>query len=302
MLPLPLAGEGRGGGIAADPSTMTRRFTPYLLNLPAALWLTIFFLVPLAGQVATSLKSGSLLEGGFTFTWHWQNYADAVTQFGPVFLRSFGYAASATLLAVVMGYPLAYFIVFRGGRFKLLLLFPVVIPFLITYLVRTLSWEALLSDGGIVLGTLKEWHLLPENAFLLGTSTAVIFALAYNFLPFTILPIYVSLDRIDRTLIAAAHDLYAAPFTAFRKVVLPLSLPGVFAGSLLTFIPSAGDFVNAMMLGAPQKQMIGNVVQARYLDTLDYPLAAAISLILMVSLLLCVGIYSRLFGTEELTG
>jgi spermidine/putrescine transport system permease protein len=280
----------------------SRRLTPYLLNLPAAAWLTLFFLIPLAGQVVTSLKSGSLLEGGFVFTWHWQNYADAVVQFGPVFLRSFGYAAAATLLAALMGYPLAYFIVFRGGRYKILMLFPVIIPFLITYLVRTLSWEALLSDGGIVLGHLKAWHLIPQNAFLLGTSPAVIFALAYNFLPFTILPIFVSLEKIDRTLIAAAQDLYATPFVAFWKVVFPLSLPGVFAGSLLTFIPAAGDFVNAMMLGSPQRQMIGNVVQARYLDTLAYPLASAISLILMASLLICVGIYSRIFGTEDLTG
>jgi spermidine/putrescine transport system permease protein len=254
------------------------------------------------GQVATSLKSGSLLEGGFTFTWHWENYSDAIDQFGPVFLRSFGYSASATALAVLLGYPLAYFIVFRGGRYKLLMLFPVVIPFLITYLVRTLSWEALLSDGGIVLGHLKSWGLIPENAFLLGTPAAVIFALAYNFMPFTILPIYVSLDRIDRTLLAAAQDLYATPLQVFRKIVLPLSLPGLFAGSLLTFVDSAADFVNAMMLGAPQRQMIGNVIQARYLGTLDYPLAAAISLILMASLLVCVTLYSRLFGTEELTG
>jgi spermidine/putrescine transport system permease protein len=281
---------------------VTRRLTPYLLSLPAAAWLTIFFLAPLAGQVMTSLKSGSLLEGGFAFTWHWRNYADAVEQFGPVFLRSFGYAAAATLLAVLIGYPLAYFIVFRGGRWKLFLLFPVVIPFLITYLVRTLSWEALLSDDGVVLGTLKAWGIIPQNAFLLGTSGAVIFALAYNFLPFAILPIYVSLDRIDRTLLRAAEDLYAAPLTVFRKITLPLSLPGVFAGSLLTFIPAAGDFVNAMMLGSPQKQMIGNIVQARYMDTLDYPLAAAISLMLMACLIVCVALYSRLFGTEELTG
>ena len=278
------------------------RLTPYLLVAPAALWLLVFFLVPLAGQVATSLKSSSLLDGGFFFTWHWQNFADAVTRFGPTFLRSFLYAALATGLSVLMGYPLAYFIVFRGGRYKLLLLFPVVIPFLITYLVRTLSWEALLSDDGPILGSLKFLHLIPEETRILTTATAVVFALAYNFLPFTILPIYVALDRIDRTLLAAAEDLYARPWVTFRKVVFPLSLPGVFAGSLLTFIPSAGDFVNAMMLGSPQNQMIGNVVQARYMNTLDYPLAAATSLILMVSLLLCVALYSRLFGTEELTG
>jgi spermidine/putrescine transport system permease protein len=278
-----------------------RSLIPYMLVLPGAAWLIVLFLVPLAGQVKTSLEEGSLLTG-MAFTWHWQNYADALVNFGPVFLRSFVYAGLATLLTISIGYPLAYFIVFRGGRFKALLLFPVIVPFLITYLVRTLSWQALLADSGIVLGTLKAWHLIPQDSYLLGTPTAVVFALAYNFLPFSVLPIYTSLDRIDPTLLRAAADLYASPFVSFRKVVLPLSLPGVFAGSLLTFIPAAGDFVNAMMLGAPQKQMIGNVIQGRYLVTLDYPLAAAASLILMVSLLVCVAAYSRLFGTEELTG
>ena len=278
-----------------------RSLIPYLLILPGAAWLIVLFVVPLAGQVRTSLEQGSLLTG-LRFTWHWQNYADSIVNFWPVFVRSFVYAGLATILAILIGYPLAFFIVFRGGRFKTLLLFPVIVPFLITYLVRTLSWEALLSDSGIVLGTLKGWHLIPPDSFLLGTPAAVVFALAYNFLPFSVLPIYTSLERIDPTLLRAAADLYASPAVAFRKVVLPLSLPGVFAGSLLTFIPAAGDFVNAMMLGAPQKQMIGNVIQGRYLVTLDYPLASATSLILMVSLLICVAIYSRLFGTEELTG
>lgn len=278
-----------------------RRLIPYLLVLPGAVWLVVLFVVPLASQVKTSLEQGTLLTG-IAFTWHWQNYLQAITGFGDVLLRSFFYAGLATALAVAVGYPLAYFIVFRGGRWRTLLLFPVIVPFLVTYLVRTISMQALFADSGLVLGTLKALHLLPAGAFVLGTPLAVVFALAYNFLPFTVLPIYVSLDRIDPTLLRAAADLYAAPFRAFRKVVLPLSLPGVFAGTLLTFIPSAGDFVNAMMLGAPDKQMIGNVIQDRYLVTLDYPLASAASLILMVSLLVCVAVYSRLFGTEELTG
>jgi spermidine/putrescine transport system permease protein len=269
--------------------------------LPGALWLSFLFLVPLAGQVRTSLEEGSLLTG-LAFNWHWQNYATALGDYGPTFLRSFGYAGCATALAIAIGYPLAYFIVFRSRSFKVALLFAVVAPFFITYLVRTLSWEALLSDNGLILGTLKNLHLIPDSAFILGTPFAVIFALTYNFLPFSVLPIFVSLDRIDPTLVSAAEDLYATPFVAFRKVVLPLSLPGVFAGSLLTFIPAAGDFVNAMMLGAPQHQMIGNVIQSRYLVTLDYPIAAAASLILMTCLILCVAVYSRLFGTEELTG
>ncbi len=277
------------------------RLIPYLLILPGITWLTVLFLIPLFGQVKTSLEEGSILWG-MSFTWHWQNYLDALTNFDTVFLRSFVYAALATLLTILIGYPLAYFIVFRGGKWKTLLLFPVIVPFLITYLVRTISIEALLADNGPILGTLKTWHLLPQTSFVLGTPAAVVFALAYNFLPFAVLPIYVSLDRIDTTLLRAAEDLFAAPFRVFRKVILPLSLPGVFAGTLLTFIPASGDFVNAMMLGAPQNQMIGNVIQDRYLVTLDYPLASAASLILMICLVVCVAVYSRIFGTEELTG
>jgi spermidine/putrescine transport system permease protein len=277
-------------------------WAPYLLALPGAVWLTLFFLVPLGGQVASSLSEGSIVEGGLSFDWHWQNYLDAVTQFGPIFLRSFWYAALGTALSIALAYPLAYFIVFRGGRYKTLLLLPVVVPFLVTYLVRTIAWQALLSDTGIVLGSLKQAGLLAQSAYLLGTPAAVVFALAYNFLPFSVLPIYVSLDRIDPALLRAAADLYASPMVAFRKVVLPLSMPGVFAGSLLCFIPAAGDFVNAMMLGSPQRQMIGNVIQSRYLVTLDYPLAAAASLALMALLLAFVAVYGRLFGTEGLTG
>jgi len=280
---------------------LLRRSVPYLLILPGLAWLTVFYLVPIAGQVKTSLESGTLLTG-IAFTWHWVNYLHAVTDYAPIFLRSFGYAAAATVLAIVSGYPLAYFIVFRGGRFKTFLLFPVIVPFLITYMIRTIAWEALLSDNGIVLSFLRTLHLVPADAHILGSPIAVIFALAYNFLPFAILPIYVSLEKIEPPVLLAAKDLYAHPPRVFRKVILPLSLPGVFAGSLLTFIPAAGDYVNAMMLGGPRQQMIGNVIRSHYLVVLNYPLASAASIVLMISLLVCVAIYSRLFGTEELTG
>ncbi len=277
------------------------RALPYLLALPGIAWLLIFFVLPLIAQVVTSLSQGSLVTH-WRFTWHWQNYINALGTYGHLFARSFGYAALATLFTVLIGYPLAYFIVFRGGKWKLLLLFPVVVPFLITYLVRTVSWLALLSDGGLVVTFLKFLHIMPQDGFLIGTPAAVVFALAYNFLPFSVLPIYASLDKIEPTLLRAAADLYASPFVVFRKVVFPLSLPGVFAGSLLTFIPAAGDYVNAQMLGAPEQQMIGNAIQAQYMVTLNYPLAAAASIILMLSLLLCVAVYSRLFGTKDLTG
>ena len=277
------------------------RVLPYLLALPGIAWLLVFFVLPLLAQVVTSLSQGSLVTH-WRFTWHWQNYLNAFSTYGHLFARSFGYAALATLFTVLIGYPLAYFIVFRGGKWKLLLLFPVVVPFLITYLVRTVSWLALLSDGGLVVSFLKFLRIMPEDGFLIGTPAAVVFALAYNFLPFSVLPIYASLDKIDPTLLRAAADLYASPFVVFRKVVFPLSLPGVFAGSLLTFIPAAGDYVNAQMLGAPEQQMIGNAIQAQYMVTLNYPLAAAASILLMLSLLLCVTLYSRLFGTKDLTG
>jgi len=277
------------------------RVLPYLLALPGIAWLLVFFVLPLLAQVVTSLSQGSLVTH-WRFTWHWQNYANAFGTYGHLFARSFGYAALATLFTVLIGYPLAYFIVFRGGKWKLLLLFPVVVPFLITYLVRTVSWLALLSDGGLVVTFLKWLHIMPADGFLIGTPAAVVFALAYNFLPFSVLPIYASLDKIDPTLLRAAADLYASPFVVFRKVVFPLSLPGVFAGSLLTFIPAAGDYVNAQMLGAPEQQMIGNAIQAQYMVTLNYPLAAAASILLMLSLLICVALYSRLFGTKDLTG
>jgi spermidine/putrescine transport system permease protein len=277
------------------------RVLPYLLALPGIAWLLVFFVLPLLAQVVTSLSQGSLVTH-WRFTWHWQNYANAFATYGHLFARSFGYAALATLFTVLIGYPLAYFIVFRGGKWKLLLLFPVVVPFLITYLVRTVSWLALLSDGGLVVSLLKWLHVMPADGFLIGTPAAVVFALAYNFLPFSVLPIYASLDKIDPTLLRAAADLYASPFVVFRKVVFPLSLPGVFAGSLLTFIPAAGDYVNAQMLGAPEQQMIGNAIQAQYMVTLNYPLAAAASILLMLSLLICVALYSRLFGTKDLTG
>ncbi len=277
------------------------RVLPYLLALPGIAWLLVFFVLPLLAQVVTSLSQGSLVTH-WRFTWHWQNYLNAFATYGHLFARSFGYAALATAFTVLIGYPLAYFIVFRGGKWKLLLLFPVVVPFLITYLVRTVSWLALLSDGGLVVSFLKWLHIMPDDGFLIGTPAAVVFALAYNFLPFSVLPIYASLDKIDPTLLRAAADLYASPFVVFRKVVFPLSLPGVFAGSLLTFIPAAGDYVNAQMLGAPGQQMVGNAIQAQYMVTLNYPLAAAASILLMLSLLICVALYSRLFGTKDLTG
>jgi spermidine/putrescine transport system permease protein len=272
---------------------------PYLLILPGLAWLAIFFLIPIFTLGQVSLQEGTFAEG-FRFTWHWQNYPDVVTRFGEQFLRSFTFAGIATLLAFLIGYPLAYAIAFRAGRYKNLFLFLVILPFFTSYLIRTLAWKIILADEGFVVAALQALRLLSEDGRLLATRTSVIGGITYNFLPFMILPIYVSLEKIDKKLVEAAEDLYANSPRAFWKVVFPLSLPGVFAGSLLTFIPAVGDFVNAQLLGGPQQQMIGNVIQSRFLRVLDYPGAAAMSFVLMITILLAVALYARLFGTEEL--
>jgi spermidine/putrescine transport system permease protein len=281
--------EGRKGGWA-----------PYALLSPGMLWLTLFFLVPIWFLLRTALSNVDFV-GDTSFAWKWSNFSDAWSAYQDQFLRSFWYAFVATLLCIALGYPLAYVIAFRGGRWRNMLLGLVVVPFFTSYLIRTLAWKTLLQDEGPFVGFLRTVHLLGDNGRLLSTPLAVIGGLTYNFLPFMILPIYVSLEKIDPNLVVAAKDLYSNAFRAFRKVVLPLSLPGVFAGSLLTFIPAAGDFVNSELLGSPQTKMIGNVVQGNFLKVANYPSAAAISFVFMAIITVLVLIYARVLGTEELT-
>jgi len=278
-----------------------RRWLPYLLLLPGGLWLVVFFAVPMVQLAATSLydPTGSL-ETGYRMTGHWQNYVDAIGAYHEQFLRSFGYAATATVLALLLGYPLAYAIAFKAGRWKNLLLVLVIAPFFTSFLVRTLAWQSILADNGFVVGVFKSVGILGADGRLLATSVAVVTGLTYNFLPFTVLPLYASLEKIDRRLIEAAGDLYANPVTAFRKVTLPLSMPGVVAGTLLTFIPAAGDYINAELLGTPNQYMIGNVIDSSFLVRLDYPQAAALSFLLMAAILALVTLYVRRAGTEEL--
>jgi spermidine/putrescine transport system permease protein len=274
---------------------------PYLLLAPGLAWLIVFFLVPMYYLAVTSLQTGSL-EVGYTFSWAWGNYRDAVTTYHTQFLRSLEYAGIATIAALLVSYPLAYWIAFRGGRWKNLFLLLVIAPFFITYLIRTLAWETILADGGPVTGFLRTIHVLGPDGRLLATSVAVIAGITYNFLPFMVLPIYVSLEQFDPRLLDAAHDLYASRLWSFLRVTLPISLPGVFAGTLLTFIPAAGDFINAQLLGTPSQYMIGNVIQSKFLQLTDYPQAAALSFVLMAAILLLVLVYARLLGTERLTG
>jgi spermidine/putrescine transport system permease protein len=320
---------------------------PYLLLAPGIIWLAIFYVYPGFQMFLTSLWTGTL-ESGFELTWNWDTYGKALGQFAPQFLRSIVFAGAATVLTFLISYPLAYTIAFKGGRAKNLLLFLVVAPFFTSFLLRTLSWELILGDDGVFLGPLKGLGLVPDDFRVLATPLAVVSGITYNFLAFMTLPIYVSLEKIDRRLVEAAEDLYAGPWRpggtiwgailggglgaflglafgigpvilgvigavvggligtflisqAFMRIVLPLSLPGVFAGTLLTFIPAAGDFVNAELLGSPSTRMIGNVIQSRFLTLNDYPVASALSFMLMAGILLAVAAYARLLGTEQLT-
>jgi spermidine/putrescine transport system permease protein len=274
---------------------------PYALLAPGLLWLLIFFAIPLYYMAQISLKEGTI-ETGYQFTWHFATYTDAISNYSEQLIRSFWYAGLATVIALLIGYPLAYAIAFRGGKWKNALLLVVILPFFTTYLVRTLSWQTILDDEGWVVDFLKTIGLVADDGRLLATSSAVIAGITYNFLPFMILPLYASLERIDHRLVEAAHDLYGRRRDVLRRVVIPLSMPGIVAGVLLTFIPAAGDFINAELLGTPQQSMIGNVIQSRYLEITDYPTAAALSFVLMILILVLVLVYARFAGTESLTG
>jgi spermidine/putrescine transport system permease protein len=325
-----------------------RRLVPYLLLLPGVGWLLLFYIYPAVQLFLVSLWTGNITDG-YEQTWNFAIYAEGFTEYWPWIVRSAAYGGLATILAFLLGYPLAYTIAFKGGRYKNLLLFLVIAPFFTSFLLRTISWQIILADNGIVFGPLKDVGAVPDEFRVLATPIAVIAGITYNLLPFMTLPLYVAIEKVDFRLLEAAKDLYAGPWRpggtivggivggalvglafivlggdpllpalvgvavgaligtfliseAFVRVTFPLSLPGVFAGSLLTFIPAVGDFVNAELLGNPQSQMIGNVIQARFLEITDYPMASALSFILMAAIIIGVLLYARVLGTEELTG
>jgi spermidine/putrescine transport system permease protein len=338
---------------ASSSAPARRRFSrraiaPYVLLAPGLLWLVLFYIYPAIQMFLVSLWTGNI-ESGYEMTFNFGIYPEALNEYAPWIVRSVEYGGLATILAFALGFPLAYTIAFRGGRYKNILLFLVIAPFFTSFLLRTISWKIILADDGLVLGPLKEIGLIDSSFRLLATPAAVVAGITYNFLPFMTLPLYVALEKIDRRLIEAAEDLYAGPWRpggtvagailgggmgllvgwvmeysipvfaglgaaggavvgtflisqAFLRVTLPLALPGIFAGSLLTFIPAVGDFINAELLGNPRTQMIGNVIQGRYLKVVDYPTASALSFILMAAILIGVLVYSRLLGTEQLTG
>jgi spermidine/putrescine transport system permease protein len=283
------------------PAPRGRKLTGYWLLLPGALWLLVFFVVPFYSLVATSLydPDGSVIQG-YDMSWAFGNYVDAIQSYWRPLVRSLLYGGIATLICLVLGYVLAYAIAFKSGRWKNLMLVLVIAPFFTSFLVRTLSWKLLLRDDGFIVNTLQFLHIVGGDGRLLATPVAVIAGLVYNFLPFMVLPLFASIDKIDHRLIEASGDLYSRPIVGFFKVTWPLSLPGVVSGTLLTFIPAVGDYINAELLGSPKQRMIGNVIQNLFTDANDYPAAGALSVLLMLLILVMVLFYVRRAGTEEL--
>jgi spermidine/putrescine transport system permease protein len=270
--------------------------------LPALVYLGIFFVVPVftLGRTSLSSSGGSVYLPTLTFDWNFGNFIDAFRQYDDQIIRSFTYAGVATVVCLLLAYPLAYVIAFKAGRYKNLILGLVILPFFVTFLIRTIAWKTILADEGWVVQALGTVGLLPEEGRLLSTGWAVIGGLIYNWIIFMILPLYVSLEKIDPRLLEASKDLYSSAPRSFGKVVLPLSVPGVLAGSMLVFIPSVGDFINADYLGSTQTTMIGNVIQKQFLVVKDYPAAAALSFLLMALILVGVLLYTRALGTEDL--
>jgi len=273
---------------------------PYLLLIPGLLWLAIFFIVPIfsLGQMSTKVPGADI--GEFVQEYRFSNYIDAFNSSKEQFLRSFLYGLLATIIALAIAYPLAYAIAFKSGKWKNILLVLVVAPFFVSFLLRTIAWKQILGEEGPVVSVLRTLNIISVNTSITSSAFAVVIGLAYNFLPFMTLPLYASLERIDPRTLEAAGDLYANGFTTFRKVTLPLSMPGVVAGTLLTFIPAAGDYINATILGSPSNKMLGNVIEARFFKIVDYPAAAALSFTLMAAILILITIYTKRTGTEEL--
>ena len=275
-----------------------RTLAPYLLVLPGGLWLLLFFAVPMATMLSLSLQEGDIVSG-FVFTGHWQNYTESLADYQTQLIRSLVYGAVTSILLIALAFPVAYWIAFYGGKRKATYLLLIMLPFFVSFVMRTISWRMLLTDDGVLLHPLKEAGILSADFHVLGTPAAVIAGLVYSFLPFMVLPIYVALERIDPRVVEAARDLYASPLTSFRKVVFPLALPGVFAGVLMTFVPASSDYVNSELLGSSETTMIGQVVQSKFLSTSDYPSASALSFTLMAVLLVGVFAYARALGTED---
>jgi spermidine/putrescine transport system permease protein len=278
---------------------LSARLAPYLLSLPSWAYFLILFLIPLASMVVMATATGDPLDG-YTISDNFSEFLTAITQYQDEFIRSFFYGGLSTIATLLIAYPAAYWIAFHGGRHKSTFLFLIVLPFFVTFVIRVLAWQFILSDQGFLLGTLKQFGLLPENTYILSTKWAVIGGLIYNNIGYYVLPLYVSLEKIDRRMVLAANDLYANGATAFARIILPLSAPGIFAGFLLVFVTNVGDFINAEILGGPSTSMIGNIIQDAFFVDQDYPMAASLSSLLMLLLMVAILLYAKIFGTETI--
>ncbi len=277
-----------------------KALAPYLLSLPAGLWLLILFLIPLVVMLSLSLQTCNNATGACVMTWHWGEFWQQLSLYHGQFLNSFYYAGAATIIDLLISFPIAYWIAFYGGNKKNFFLLMLLVPFFVSFIIRTVVWQFILSDQGIILGGLKNAHLLPQSFHVLATGYAVVAGLAYNYLPFTALPLYVAIERIDRRILDAAYDLYATKRDAFLRIILPLTVPGLFAAFLLTFIPQLGDYVNQQVLGGTSNTMIGTVIQNAFLVNLDYAGGSALSAILLAIALIGIFAYSRLLGSRAI--
>jgi spermidine/putrescine transport system permease protein len=278
---------------------LSTRLAPYLLSLPSWVYFLVLFLIPLASMVVMATATGDPLDG-YTISDNFGEFLTAVSQYQDEFIRSFFYGGLSTILTLLIAYPAAYWIAFHGGRHKSSYLFLIVLPFFVTFVIRVLAWQFILADQGFIFGPLKDLGILPENAYVLSTKWAVIGGLVYNNIGYYVLPLYVSLEKIDRRMVLAANDLYANSATAFARIILPLSAPGIFAGFLLVFVTNVGDFINAEILGGPSTSMIGNIIQDAFFVDQDYPMAASLSSLLMLLLMVAILVYAKIFGTETI--
>jgi spermidine/putrescine transport system permease protein len=276
-----------------------RTLSPYLLGAPAILWLSVFFVVPLVTMLSLSIQTCNSFTFACTMTWHFAEFPKVISQYSDTLARSFVYAGAATLATLVVSFPVTYWIAFRAKRKNFFLLM-LLVPFFVSFVIRTTAWQFLLADQGIIVGTLKNMGLVPENFHILATGWAVIAGIAYNYLPFTALPLYVALERIDRRVLEASSDLYSTRRATFTRVVFPLAVPGIFAAFLLTFVPAAGDYVNAQILGGTNTVMIGQVIQKKFLEAADYPAASALSAILLVLMLVGIALYAKFLGSRTI--
>jgi len=265
----------------------------HLLLAPAAAWLLIFLVLPAAWLVALSFaKNGAY--GEVIWSLGLQNYRRAFdAKYIPVLLRTLGFAGATTALCLLLGYPLAYFLSFRAGKWRGALIIGLMVPFWTSALVAFYSWMIILGKEGLLNSALLRFGFISAPIGILYTPFSVLLGLVYFYLPFTVLPLYGSLEKVPRSYIEAAYDLGAGRWTAFLKVTLPLSLPGVIAGALLTFIPCLGDFLTAELLGGPRFYLLGNLISNQFLMAQDWPFGAALTSLLLIGLVAGLWAYRR---------